>query len=345
MRRQAREAAPMNWRINGPTGDCRIALGRFPQDLAEYCPTGPAVVVADAAVYARYSSLFPRAPLVELPPGEAAKSLDVVRQLYDKFLAFECDRGGVTCDVTGFAAATYLRGMPCGYVPTTLLAQADAAIGGKTGVNFHGYKNLVGAFQQPRFVLCDPALLKTLPAAEVRHGLAEVVKHAAIADADGFRFLESETERILALDDAVLPRLIGDSIRIKTAIVNRDARESGERRLLNFGHTIGHALEKTPGAPHGEAIARGMAATARLSVRLGSLPAADAARLLALLERFGLPTQTALPRKVLLDALAKDKKRLQGTLHFVLLEKIGQAVVRPLRLEELAAAWDDLPQL
>jgi 3-dehydroquinate synthase len=341
----------MNWRITGPAGDSLIFLGPLSELLPRCCPEKPALIVADAAAHALHAGAFPAAPVVELPPGEAAKSLDTVRALYEKFLEHNCDRGspilaiggGVVCDVAGFAASTWLRGVPCGYIPTTLLAQVDAAIGGKTGVNFHGYKNLIGTFQQPRFVVCDPAFLRTLPPAEFRNGLAEAVKHAAIADAGCFDFLENAADRILALDAGALARLVGDSLAVKTAIVNRDAREAGERRLLNFGHTIGHALEKTRSLPHGEAVALGMLAAARLSTRRGLLPAADAQRLAALLARFGLPTETALPREPLLDAVAKDKKRLHETLHFVLLEKIGRGVVVPLRLEELAALWDDSP--
>ena len=340
----------MNWRINGPTGESRIFLGELPADLALCCSDKFALIVADPAVHARHAGRFPDAPVVELAAGEATKTLESARFLYEKFLEFHCDRssvilaigGGVVCDVTGFAASTYVRGMPFGYAPTTLLAQVDAAIGGKTGVNFHGYKNLIGTFQQPRFVLCDPALLKSLPPEEIRNGLAEAVKHAAIADAKYFDFLEANAERILALDDDLIGRLVGDSIRIKTEVVNRDPTETGPRRLLNFGHTIGHGIEKTQHLAHGESVAAGMLAAARLSVRLGVAPAADAARLEALLARFGLPTELRLPRDELLDAIAKDKKRMQETLHFVLLNRIGQAVIHPLRFDYLAAVWPDL---
>ena len=156
--------------------------------------------------------------------------------------------GGIVCDVTGYAASTYLRGLKFGFVASTLLAQVDAAVGGKNGVNWEGYKNMIGVFNQPDFVICDPLLLRTLPRREVLSGMAEVVKHALIADAGLFSYLEENGSGVLDLRPEVMERLVCDSVRIKSSIVNRDEREKGERRLLNFGHTFGHALEKVPPA-------------------------------------------------------------------------------------------------
>ena len=179
--------------------------------------------------------------------------------------------GGIVCDVAGFAASTYMRGIRFGFVPSTLLAQADAAIGGKNGVNVGGIKNIAGVFKQPEFVLVAFELLKTLPRSERLCGLAEIVKHAVIASGDLFAFLERETDALLALDPAALHRALAESIRIKSAIVSADAKEGGERRKLNFGHTLGHAIEKEIGIPHGEAVSIGMVAAARISAARGMI--------------------------------------------------------------------------
>ena len=171
--------------------------------------------------------------------------------------------GGIVCDVAGFAASTYMRGLSFGFVPTTLLAQVDASVGGKNGVNLHGYKNLVGTFAQPGFVLCDPELLRTLPTEEVRNGFAEVIKQAAIGDALLFSFLEAGPDAALSLDRAAIDRIVYDCLKVKTNIVKEDELETGERRKLNFGHTVGHAVEKVHGLRHGEAVSIGMMAAAR----------------------------------------------------------------------------------
>jgi 3-dehydroquinate synthase len=194
---------------------------------------------------------------------------------------------------------------------------------------------MVGVFNQPEFVICDLELLKTLPRREVLCGMAEIVKHGAIADPDLFAFLEKNVHGALALDPAVVERLVYDSVVIKSAIVSRDEKEAGERRNLNFGHTFGHAIEKTSGVPHGEAVSAGMAAAANLSVSKGLLSREEAGRIFALLERLGLPTRVQAAPQTVLEALRKDKKRSGGGIHFVLLESIGRAVVAEISLQEL----------
>ncbi len=179
--------------------------------------------------------------------------------------------GGIVCDITGFVASTYLRGVRFGFAATTLLAQVDASAGGKNGVNFSGYKNMVGMFNQPEFVICDPEVLQTLSERDRGCGLAEIVKHAAIADDGLFCYLEENVGEVLALSPPTVRRMVYDSVVIKSEIVNRDEKETGERRKLNFGHTFGHAVEKITGAPHGEAVSIGMMVAARLSARRGYL--------------------------------------------------------------------------
>ena len=237
--------------------------------------------------------------------------------------------------MAGFVASTYMRGIRFGLVATTLLAQVDASVGGKNGVNLDGYKNIVGVFNQPERVVCDPSLLSTQAPADLGCGFAEIIKHAAIADTDMFAFLEAHRDAALTLDAVVITRLVYDSLRIKADIVNQDEREGDARRQLNFGHTFGHAVEKVTGAPHGEAISRGMAMAAGLSVARGRLQPEAAERLLALIRAYGLPIEIAGDRAALFDALARDKKRDGDHIHFVLLDGLGRAVVEPVSLDEL----------
>jgi 3-dehydroquinate synthase len=220
-------------------------------------------------------------------------------------------------------------------VPTTLLAQVDASVGGKNGVNLNGYKNMLGVFNQPEFVLCDPEFVSTLTEEDFVCGLAEVIKHAAIADLDLFSFLEVNQQAVLARKPWAVQRLVGDSVRIKADVVGRDEREAGLRRILNFGHTLGHALEKVTGISHGRAVSQGMAAAAELSVRYGLLSRADVARLTALLFAYNLPVELQADSASLIRALARDKKREGEDMHFVLLQGLGRAVVQTLPLLEV----------
>ncbi|MBW2177803.1 MAG: 3-dehydroquinate synthase, partial [Deltaproteobacteria bacterium] len=218
---------------------------------------------------------------------------------------------------------------------TTLLAQVDASVGGKTGVNFGGYKNMVGVFSQPRFVICDVALLSTLPGKEISCGFAEIVKHAIIADVGMFAFLEQNSSKALALEGSVIESLIYDSVTIKAGVVERDEKEKGERRILNFGHTFGHAIEKTAGLRHGEAVSLGMVIAAALSVERGLLCREDEARIVALLEKLRLPVRITVDKDAVLDAMLKDKKRQGGSIKFVLTNGLGSATIQDVSLGEI----------
>jgi 3-dehydroquinate synthase len=228
-----------------------------------------------------------------------------------------------------------MRGLNFGFVASSLLAQVDATVGGKNGVNFKGYKNMVGVFNQPQFVIADIDLLATLPAEEVACGLAEIVKHGCIADEHYFETIETHSEAISALEPAIMRTLVYGSVVIKADVVNQDEREAGVRRKLNFGHTIGHALEKTLGISHGAAVSIGMVMAADLSREKGLLPEKDAQRLNALLSRLGLPTQIAFDPAKVTEALGKDKKRESDRIKFVLLQGLGQSVITDIPLEEL----------
>jgi 3-dehydroquinate synthase len=275
-----------------------------------------------------------------LPDGEAHKTLDSAARIFAALAELKASRdacvialgGGVIGDLTGFAAACWMRGIAFLQMPTTLLAMVDSSVGGKTGVNLAQGKNLVGAFHQPCAVVIDTDTLATLPARELRAGCAEVVKYGALGDQDFFAWLEDNADALLARDPAALAQAIATSCRHKAAIVARDETEQGERALLNFGHTFAHALETASGYGvllHGEAVAIGMVLAARLSAQLGRAPAADAERLAALLARFGLPT--AIPADLDADALIElmllDKKNLSGRLRLILWRGIGRAEI------------------
>lgn len=329
--------------IRGGNNDSTIRIGESIHNLARFLPPGRNVIITDTNVAQLYGDIFPNGDIIEIGTGEAVKTLDTLKMIYQRLIDFGADResfiigigGGIVCDITGFAASTFMRGISFGFAATTLLAQVDASVGGKNGVNFEGYKNMVGVFNQPAFVLCDPAVLKTLPGREVLCGMAEIIKHAAIADSGMFAYLENNIEAALRLEPTAISRLVNDSVIIKSSIVNRDETEKGERKKLNFGHTFGHAIEKLTGRPHGEAVAMGMVLAARLSVQKGILTAEQATRLTKLIERSGLPSRTDLDPAFLADALRKDKKRQGEGVHFVLLKEIGEAVVEKLPFHEL----------
>jgi 3-dehydroquinate synthase len=330
--------------IKAGTGISVIHVGHGMGPLEQYLPSKRAVLLTDDNVFKHHSGVFGGYPVIQIGHGEGVKTLETVTSIYRQLIDLEADRstflvgigGGVVCDICGFVASTYMRGVSFGFVATTLLAQVDASVGGKNGVNFGGYKNMVGVFNQPEFVVCDSRFLSTLPKHELHCGLAEVVKHGAISDADYFAYLEQHAEAIVDLDRAAIKRVVADSVRIKAAVVERDEKEAGERRKLNFGHTLGHALEKTLNVSHGQAVSAGMAFAARLSVQMGRLESVAAERLVQLLKRFDLPVAYAISGQQVIDAIGKDKKRQHDTLHFVLLRAIGQAVVENMPLNELA---------
>jgi len=330
-------------KLNTPIGKSIILIGERLENLKQYLPVNLPVIITDTNVQKHWGHYFPPGAVITIDTGEGIKTLDTVNFLYDKLLELDADRasfivgigGGIVCDVAGFVAATYMRGVRFGFVSTTLLSQVDASVGGKNGVNFGGYKNIVGVFSQPEFVICDQNLLQTLPAREFQGGFAEVVKHGAIADEDLFVYLEQNWSRALENDPQVIEKVVYDSAIIKSTVVNRDATEQGERRKLNFGHTLGHGIEKVLQVPHGEAVSAGMVLASRLSVKKGYLQSEDAARLSNLLEKFRLPVRLEFNRQQVLEAIGKDKKREGDLLKFVLLTRIGEAVVSEISIQEL----------
>lgn len=291
---------------------------------------------------------------IVLPDGEAHKNWETLNRVFDALLAARCERsttlialgGGVVGDLTGFAAACYQRGAPFIQVPTTLLAQVDSSVGGKTAINHPLGKNMIGAFYQPRVVLADTTVLQTLPPRELRSGLVEVIKYALIRDALFLDWLEENLERLLAGDQEALAQAIFVSCRHKAEVVAGDEREHGDRALLNLGHTFGHAIETGMGYGewlHGEAVAAGTMMAAELSCRLGWLARADIARIEKLFARAGVPVNGPdLGVDTYLELMRHDKKVLDGKLRLVLLKGIGSAVVSDLApTEDIAAAIRD----
>ena len=335
--------------IHGSTGDSTVLIGESLRSLEKYIPSEKVLVITDTNVRRHYQKDFPSCEVIEIGTGEVIKNLDTVRKICQRLMDMEADRssfivgigGGVVCDIAGFVASIYLRGVRFGFVSTTLLSQVDASVGGKNGVNLGGYKNMMGVFNQPEFVICDMDLLKTLPERELLSGLAEIIKHAAIGDPKLFSYLEENYEKALKLDPQVIEKLVSDSIDIKSSIVNWDEKEKGARRKLNFGHTFGHAIEKTAGISHGEAVSVGMVIASELSKKKGYLSPEETEKIVTLLKKLKLPYRIQIDHSGVLDALKKDKKRNGSSIHFVLLRAIGEAVVERISIKELAAAMSD----
>jgi 3-dehydroquinate synthase len=332
----------------GTLGDAGGEIARLTKATRVAIVTVPAVRRRYAARLARsLRAAGLRSDVFEVPDGERSKTLRRAASLYEAFLAAGLDRsaavvalgGGMVGDLAGFAAATYLRGVPFVQVPTTLLAMVDASVGGKVGVNLAQGKNLVGAFWQPRLVWIDAATLESLPARQRSAGMAEVIKHAAIWDPALFASLEAGLEAALRVEPEVIVPVLEANCAIKAEVVSRDEREQDLRMLLNFGHTLAHAVERLTGYGrqlHGEAVAAGMAYAARRSEELGLAPAGTAGRLVTLLERAALPTALPdRPRGAYLAALKVDKKKLDARIRYVVLRRIGGAETLPLTPAEI----------
>jgi len=298
-----------------------------------------------APLYARalqsaLAGRFRAVHLLELPDGEAYKNLQTLNLIFDELLGRGSDRktvlfalgGGVVGDMTGFAAASYMRGVPFVQVPTTLLAQVDSSVGGKTAINHPLGKNMIGAFYQPQLVVCDLATLQTLPPRELSAGLAEVIKYGPIHDMAFLDWIEANIDALVAREPAALAHAVKRSCEIKALVVGQDERETGLRAILNFGHTFGHAIESGLGYGewlHGEAVGCGMVMAARLSQRLGGVDDAFVERLARLIERAGLPTVgPALGADRYLELMRVDKKSEAGEIRFVVIDRPGSAVVR-----------------
>lgn len=309
--------------------------------LQKICDKQSTILVTDENLMAAYPKKFVGWRTIVLKPGEEFKQQYAVDSLLQQLINLQADRtttlvgvgGGVVTDITGYAAAVYMRGIKVGFVPTTLLAMVDASIGGKNGVDVGHFKNLVGTIRQPSFLLYDTQLLQTLPEAEWQNGFAEIIKHAAIKNAAMFKWLEANDLSFFQKKKVALKELVMQNALLKTSVVKKDPFEKGDRKLLNFGHTLGHAIENDNKLSHGEAVAIGMVYAAHLSQEVTGFK--DALRLINTIEQYGLPTHAQVDMQRALQNILMDKKRVREVVHFVLLEKIGKGVVEPIAIKKL----------
>ena len=312
--------------------------------LKKIVPQKTTVLVTDEHVAAAHQKLFKGWQTIVIKAGEEYKVQATIDSILGQLISLHADRtwtlvgvgGGVVTDMAGYAASIFLRGINFGFVPTTILGMVDAAIGGKNGIDIGLYKNMVGTINQPAFLLYDAALLKTLPDNEWRNGFAEVIKHAAILDAPMFKELEKQHVSFFQKNKAALQKLLLRNAVLKAKVVKDDEFEKGGRRLLNFGHTLGHAVEKQYQLMHGEAVAIGMAFAAKLSADLLQFKQTD--KLLKLIDQFGLPVTAGYNKQKVFDILISDKKREGEQMNFILLEKIGKAVIKKISLQDIYKA-------
>lgn len=314
--------------------------GRF-SDLKQLAHPKKTVLITDENIHAAHQAKFNGWQTIILPPGEHNKVQATADRIIEQLIQLGADRtfsiigvgGGVITDMTGYVASVYMRGISFGFVPTSLLAMVDASIGGKNGIDVGVYKNMVGTIRQPRFILHDTRLLSTLPDSEWRAGFAEIIKHACIKDARMFRQLEGLSIKDYRKKSALLAALIRQNATIKTKVVQGDEFEQGDRKLLNFGHTLGHALENIHGLNHGEAVAIGMAFAARLSKSILTFKHSD--RVVHVIEKYGLPVSISYNKDEIFEVLKSDKKGSSEGMNYILLKSIGKGVVQRLPLEEI----------
>ena len=326
------------------TSKSRVYIGDAGALLAELLPKRRVIVISDTGVDCLQHELIAPYDTILVGRGESAKSLAMLDGVYRRLIELGADRttfilgvgGGVVTDIAGFVASTYMRGVEFGFVTTTLLGAVDASVGGKNGVNIGGYKNMVGTFSQPQFVICDVSLLHTLPDREFRVGLAEVIKTAILGDAELFEMLERGTFEALREDKSLLTDVVTRCVRVKASVVAQDEREAGCRRILNLGHTVAHAIEKeSSNYSHGEAVAIGIYYMTRKALEHNLISDVDAKRIFALIERYGFDVELPIERKAMLKAIGGDKKRRGDALHLILPTAIGAVEDREVALDGL----------
>ena len=329
--------------INTPGTSSEIFVGKNWESVAELLPESGVVIITDDNVKRIYGKKFPQVPVFSVTPGESSKKLAVVENLAEKLLDKGIDRsgfilavgGGVVCDIAGFLASIYMRGIRCGYVSTSLLSQVDASTGGKNGVNLGGTKNMLGNIRQPEFVICDTEMLLTLSEQEYLSGLAELIKTAVIGDIDLFDLIERSHKDVMVRNVNLLTSLVSKSVNFKASIVSLDEKETGIRRILNFGHTYGHAVEMQMSVKHGFAIATGMELSTEFSFSKGLISVAEKDRIISLLKSFDLIGDHNIPDDQLERLILHDKKKTGLNIHFVFTEGIGKAIVKKIPAIEL----------
>ncbi len=299
------------------------------------------VLIADEKVFFNHAAKFKGWNVMVIKSGEENKTRETVDSIIDNLIGLEADRkttlvgvgGGVITDITGYVASIYMRGLRFGFVPTTVLGMVDAAIGGKNGIDLGVYKNMVGTIRQPSFLLYDYSFLRSLPESEWINGFAEIIKHACIRDAAMFKLLEQNSLDKIRSAKSILGQLVERNAKLKSKIVQQDEFEQGDRKLLNFGHTLGHALENLYELSHGQAVSIGMAYACVLSEKMTGFNQSE--RVIELIENYGLPANIEFDKEQVLDVMRMDKKRERKEIHYVFLEKIGKGVIRPVPIKQL----------
>jgi 3-dehydroquinate synthase len=329
--------------INTPGSRSEIHVGADWESVSGLLPVYGVVIVTDNNIRRIYGDKFPDVPVFSVLPGEESKNLTVIEQLAERLLDAGIDRngfilaigGGVVCDLAGFLASVYLRGIRCGYVSSSLLSQVDASTGGKNGVNLGGTKNILGIIRQPEFVICDPRMLLTLSDEEYLSGLAELIKTAVIGDNELFDLIEKNCSGIINRDYDLLSVLVSKSVKFKASVVSEDEKETGLRRILNFGHTYGHAIEMQTMVKHGFAVASGMELAIDFSYEKGMIDLNVKDRIINLLGKFGLLHTYDIPPVQIERLVMHDKKKAGSGIHFVFTAGIGSAVVEKLSIAEV----------
>ncbi|MCY7310087.1 MAG: 3-dehydroquinate synthase [Chitinophagaceae bacterium] len=336
----------INYKFSNSSTDFYLAYGI--SHLKKIADPKATVIITDENVFNAHTKLFKGWNTIVLKPGEEFKVQATVDVVIEKLIEMEADRkttlvgvgGGVITDITGYVASVYMRGLKFGFVPTSILGLVDASIGGKNGIDVGVYKNMVGVIRQPAFILHDMVFLNSLPQAEWENGFAEIIKHACIKDAAMFAELESNSLKTYRGKQKTICELIQRNTLIKTKVVQKDEFEKGERRLLNFGHTLGHALETQYELLHGQAISIGMTYACHISEQLAGFKQTE--KVVSVLEKYNLPTYASFNKQKVFDVLKMDKKRERKEMNYVLLEKIGKGVVKSISLKQLEKIIDKL---
>ena len=329
--------------VSGTTNS-DLYIGEQLGNINKYLSNRKTIIITDININKHYSSYFTDYKTIVIGTGESIKSFATIEMILTKLIDYELNRysfilgvgGGIVTDITGFVASIFMRGIKFGFVSSSLLSQVDASIGGKNGVNFSNYKNMIGTFSQPEFVICDLSMLKTLPSEEFIGGLSEIIKHTLIADNQMFSYVDKYFSKIIEGDIHVIEKLVTNSVMIKAEIVNLDEKEKGERQKLNFGHTFAHAIELNSNISHGKAVSIGIVYAAKISNKLKYITDSELNKIITLLQKFNLPTHTKISNKKLLATIKKDKKRENNNINFILLNGIGNAIVEKLSFEQIS---------
>jgi 3-dehydroquinate synthase len=329
--------------VRTPGARSEILVGESWESVNLMLPESGVMIITDDNILRLYGDRFPKFPVLTVPPGESSKKLETIGYLAEKLLDAGIDRngfilaigGGVVCDLAGFLASVYMRGIRCGYVSTSLLSQVDASTGGKNGVNLGSTKNILGNIRQPEFVICDQAMLLTLSDEEFLSGLAELIKTAVIGDRELFDLIDKNYAEIMNRETELISELISRSVKFKSKVVSEDERENGIRRILNFGHTYGHAIELQRGVKHGFAIASGMEIATEFSYERGLLRTCEKDKIINILLKFGLLGKHDIPDEQIENLILHDKKKSGTDINFVFSAGIGKATVNKITVNEV----------